>query len=101
MKRRSFLGLLGAATACGGVASLAQQRPKVVAVLLQGGAYRVGLDGLRQVLETDTPRDSIRLLVRESGAHRHPIKKAAAEFEKGGADLLVTFSTTVSIAAKE
>src|SRR4051794_16084945 len=52
-------------------------------------------------LETDAPRDLIRLLVRESGGDRDTIKKAAAAFEKGGADLLVTFSTTVSIAAKE
>ena len=59
------------------------------------------VDGLRQVLETDAPRGSIRLLVKESGGDRDAVKTAAAEFEKGGADLLVTFSTTVSIAAKE
>ena len=101
MNRRTFFRVLGAFPAAGWIPALAQQRPKVVGVLLQGGAYRVGLDGLRQVLETDAPRDSIRLLVRESGGDRDAIKKAAAELEKDGADLLVTFSTTVSIAAKE
>src|SRR3954463_12284554 len=101
MRRRTFFHLFGAFAAAGWIPALAEQRPKVVAVLLQGGAYRVGLDGLRQVLETDAPRDSIRLLVMESGGDRDAIKKAAAAFEKGGADLLVTFSTTVSIAAKE
>ena len=49
----------------------------------------------RTLLRFDSP------LVSESGGDRDAIKKAAAEFEKDGADLLVTFSTTVSIAAKE
>ena len=101
MRRRTFFRLLGGFAVTGWIPALAEQRPKVVAVLLQGGAYRVGLDGLRQVLETDAPRGSIRLLVKESGGDRDAVKTAAAEFEKGGADLLVTFSTTVSIAAKE
>ncbi len=52
MNRRTFFRVLGAFPAAGWIPALAQQRPKVVGVLLQGGAYRVGLDGLRQVLET-------------------------------------------------
>jgi hypothetical protein len=100
MRRRTFFRLLGAVAATGCIPALAEQRPKVVAVLLQGGAYRVGLDGLRQVLETDAPRGSIRLVVKESGGDRNAVKMAATEFEKGGADLLVTFSTTLSIAAR-
>ena len=53
MRRRTFFRVLGAFAAAGWTPALAEQRPKVVAVLLQGGAYRVGLDGLRQVLETE------------------------------------------------
>src|SRR4051794_41967895 len=94
MRRRAFFLLLGALTAPGWIPALAERRPKVVAVLLQGGAYRVGLDGLRQVLETDAPRDSIRLLGRESGGDRDAIKKAAAEIEKGGGEPFVTLLTT-------
>src|SRR4051794_6712945 len=101
MRRREVLGVLGAATALSGSAALAQQRPKIVAALLQGGAYRVGFDGLKQVLETEAPRDSIRLLVREGGGNIETVKSAARDFEQGGVDLLVTFATTVSLAAKE
>ena len=100
MRRRSFLRLLGAVTASRSVAALAQPGPKLVAVLMQGGAYRVGFDGLGHVLEAEAPVNSIRLVLKEGGG-ANGLKAAAAEFERSGADLLVTFATTVSLAAKE
>ena len=42
MRRREFLGLLGAVTGSASSDALAQSGPKLVAVLMQGGAYRVG-----------------------------------------------------------
>jgi hypothetical protein len=93
VKRREVIALVGAATALGGTAVFAQKRPKIVAALLQGGAYRVGFDGLKQVLETEAPRDSIHLLVREGGGDIETIKSAAQDFEQSGVDVLVTFAT--------
>src|SRR5215203_7046777 len=101
MRRRSFLGLLGAVTGSASLAALAQSGPKLVAVLMQGGAYRVGFDGLKQIVEAETAAKSIRLVLKEGDGDMNALKNAAAEFEKSGADLLVTFATTVSLAAKE
>ena len=101
MRRRSFLRLLGAVTASRSVAALAQPGPKLVAVLMQGGAYRVGFDGLRRALEVEAPVNSIRLVLKEGGGDIDALKIAAAEFERSGGDLLVTFASTVSLAAKE
>jgi putative tryptophan/tyrosine transport system substrate-binding protein len=101
MRRRSFLGLLGAVTGSASLDALAQSGPKLVAVLMQGGAYRVGFDGLKQALEADISANSIRLALKEGGGDMNTLRGAAAEFEKGGADVLVTFATTVSLAAKE
>ena len=84
----------------GSVTAFAQQRPKLVPVLMQGGAYRVGFDGLKQALETEAPAKSIRLVLREGGGDIDLLTAAAKEFEEAGADLLVTFATTVSLAAK-
>ena len=101
MRRRSFLGLLGAVTGSASLDALAQPGPKLVAVLMQGGAYRVGFDGLKQALEGDISANSIRLALKEGGGDMNTLRGASAEFEKGGADVLVTFATTVSLAAKE
>src|SRR5215207_2489917 len=101
MRRRAFLSLLGSLPACGWMTALAQPGPKLVAVLMQGGAYRVGFDGLRHALEAEAPVHSIRLVLKEGGGGINALKAAAAEFERSGADLLLTFATTVSLAAKE
>jgi len=68
---------------------------------MQGGAYRVGFDGLKQIVEAETAAKSIRLVLKEGDGDMNALKNAAAEFEKSGADLLVTFATTVSLAAKD
>jgi len=57
---------------------------------MQGGAYRVGFDGLKQIVEAETAAKSIRLVLKEGDGDMNALKTAAAEFEKSGADLLVT-----------
>jgi putative tryptophan/tyrosine transport system substrate-binding protein len=101
MRRRSFLRLLAGLTAPASLAALAQPGAKLVAVLMHGGVYRVGFDGLKQTLEAETAANSIRLVLKEGDGDMNALKTAAAEFEKSGADLLVTFATTVSLAAKD
>ena len=68
MRRRSFLRLLGG-LAPASLAALAQSGPKLVAVLMQGGAYRVGFDGLKQTVEAETAAKSIRLVLKEGDGH--------------------------------
>ena len=85
MRRRSFLRLLGGFTAPASLAALTQPGPKLVAVLMHGGAYRVGFDGLKQTVEAETSVNSIRLVLQEGDGDMNAFKNAAAEFEKSGA----------------
>ncbi len=99
MKRRAFF--LAAVGALGGLPAFGQSRPKLVGVVMQGGAYRVGFDGLMEGIQAEAPGDLVRLVLREGGGDLNAIRSAAREFERGGADVLVAFATTVALAAKE
>ena len=97
MRRRDVIVGVGAAAASS-FAARAQPRGKV-GVVLQGGAHLAGVAGLREALQAARLAD-VSVIVREGKGDIAVIEAAAAELERAGVDVIVTFSVTVAQAVQ-
>src|SRR5215218_7975286 len=99
MRRREFMGLMApAAWALAGRA----QSPKRVGVLLQGGPYYSGVEGLREGLKASGLEEGreLALIIRDGRGDLKGIEEAALVLERDGADVIVAFATSVALAAQ-
>jgi putative tryptophan/tyrosine transport system substrate-binding protein len=104
MRRREFIGGVGGAIL--GLPSLSygqQVKSKRVGIVLQGGPHRLGVAGLREGLKAAGLEEGAQLsfVIREGGGNLGNITTAAKELEAERVDLIVAFSTSVALAAKQ
>ncbi len=94
----------GIALGCAPLAAVAQDRAKErrVGVLLLGGAFQPGVEGLREGLKTPGRGDNgqFRLIVRDGKDDLKAIEAAAKALEHDGIEIIVAFATSVAVAAK-
>jgi putative ABC transport system substrate-binding protein len=105
MRRREFIALLGAAAVAWPCVIVAQPTDQVrrVGVVLQGGSYYAGVDGLREGLKASGLEEGQRLalLVRDAKGDLTAVEAAARILERDdGVDLIVAFATSVALAVK-
>jgi putative tryptophan/tyrosine transport system substrate-binding protein len=100
MRRRKVLALLAGAVAWPCVAQA--QRPKRVGILLQGGPYYSGIEGLREGLKALGLEESRELafIVRDARGDLTAVEAAARALERDGVDVIVAFATSVALAAQ-
>jgi len=99
MRRRELLATLLAA---GTFVSTAQTQPtergRKIGVILDGSQQRAGLDGLRDGFG---PRiDALEFMVRDAEGELAAVEAHARELEQAGAEVLVVFATTPTLAAR-
>jgi putative tryptophan/tyrosine transport system substrate-binding protein len=102
MKRRGFLLRLGAAAFAAAPLAADAQPPKRVGVILQGGPYYAGIEGLREGLKAsglEEGRD-LTFVVRDAKGELAAVEAAARELERDGADLIVAIASSVAFATK-
>jgi putative tryptophan/tyrosine transport system substrate-binding protein len=103
MRRREFVFALGLATLGMPLPARTQgSKPKRVGVLLQGGPYYSGVDGLREELKASGLQEGreLALIVRDGMGDLAAIGAAARALEHDGTDLIVAFATSVALAAQ-
>jgi putative tryptophan/tyrosine transport system substrate-binding protein len=105
MRRRQFIALLGSGAVAWPCAIVAQPPDQVrrVGVVLQGGSYYAGVDGLREGLKEAGLEEGQRLalLVRDAKGDLAAVEAAARVLERDdGVDLIVVFATSVALAAR-
>ncbi len=105
MRRRQFITLLGYAILLWPLEGWAQQPSKIprVGVIVQGDAHYAGLSGLRQGLRElgiEEGRD-LSLTVRDTQGDLKAAGAAAAELERDGITVIVTFGMSPTLAAKQ
>ncbi len=85
-------------------AAVSQDRAKErrVGVLLPGGAFQAGVEGLREGLKAlgRGENGQFRLVVRDGKGELKAIEAAAKALEHDGIDVIVAFATSVAVAAK-
>jgi putative tryptophan/tyrosine transport system substrate-binding protein len=104
MRRRQFLTLVGQATLVWPLRGWAQQGDKIprVGVIVQGDAHLVGLSGLRKGLRelgTEEGRH-LSLTVRDTQGNLKAAEVAAAELERDGVAVIVSFGMSPTLAVK-
>jgi putative tryptophan/tyrosine transport system substrate-binding protein len=100
MRRREFIAVLGGLGATGPFVARSQQTTaKRIGVVLQGGLYYAGVEGLREGLNAAGLEDGkqIMLVIRDAKGDA----AAARELEDDGVELIVAFATTVARATKD
>jgi putative ABC transport system substrate-binding protein len=92
------LGFLAAALP----AAAQELKPKRVGVVLQGGPYSTGVDGLREGLRAAGLEEGRQwsLVARDAKGDLKAAEMAAKDLEFDGADVIVAITTSVAIAAK-
>ena len=103
MRRREFIALVGGAAAAWPLAAQPQQmRLKTIGILMQGGPHHAGVMGLRDGLKAAGLQEGekINLLVRDGKGDLTAVESAARDLEREGVDVVVAFSTSVTLAAK-
>jgi len=100
MRRREFIASVGMGIAWALGASA--QQTKRVGILLQGGPYYSGIDGLREGLKASGLEEGreFAFIVRDAAGDLSAIEAAARALEREGVDLLVAFTTSVALAAQ-
>ncbi len=105
MRRRQFITLLGYATLLWPLGAWAQQPSKIprVGVIVQGDAHYTGLSGLRKGLRELGIEEGrhLSLTVRDTKGDLKAAGVAAAELERDGITLIVTFGMSPTLAAKQ
>ena len=105
MRRREFITLLGSAAMAWPRAVVAQQPEPLrrVGVVIQGGSYHAGVDGLREGLKAAGLEEGqqLALLVRDTKGDLSAVEVTARALEReDGVDLIVAFATSVALAVK-
>lgn len=104
MRRRDVINSIFYIAAAWSLPAAAQhaKNAKKVGVLIQGGPHHLGVEGLRYGLKAaglEEGRD-FELVVVEAKGDLKSVEAAAHEFERDKIDVIVGFSTSVSLAAK-
>ena len=99
MRRREVVAYAAAALALARSSRTQAAEAKRVGVLIQGGPHHAGVAGLREGLKLAGLQDVV-LDVRNGGGDLAMLEGAATDLERKGVDLLVAFSTSVSVGAK-
>ena len=106
MRRREFITMLGGAAAARPLIAAGQQQTgqlRRLGVILDGGPYYAGVDGLREGLKATGLEEGqqVTLLVRDTGGDVKAVGAAARALEREErADAIVTIATSVTLAAK-
>ncbi len=105
MRRREFITLFGSAILLRPLRVRAQQPETLprVGVIIQGGAHQTGLAGLRKGLRelgVDEGRH-VSLIVRETKGDLRAAGAAAAELERDGIAVIVSFGMSPTLAIKQ
>jgi putative tryptophan/tyrosine transport system substrate-binding protein len=103
MRRREFVFALGLATLGMPLPARAQEsKLKRVGVVFQGGPHYAGLAGLREGLKAAGLEEGAQfaLIPRDGQGNVRAVEAAASDFERNGVDIIVAFSTSVTLAAK-
>ncbi len=105
MRRRQFITLFGQATLLWPLGLQAQQPNKIpgVGVIVQGDAHYAGLSGLRKGLRELGMEEGrhLSLTLRDTKGDLKAAGVAAAELERDGITLIVTFGMSPTLAAKQ
>ncbi len=104
MRRREFILLLGQAAVGFPFVARAQQtgRNRRVGLIIQGGPHYAGLAGLRSGLNALGLEEGqeVSLVVRDTRGDLKAAGAAAAELEREGVDVLVSFGMSATLAVK-
>ncbi len=105
MRRRQFITLLGYATLLWPLGAWAQQPSKIprVGVIVQGDAHYAGLSGLRKGLRELGMEEGrqLSLTVRDTKGDLMAAGVAAAELERDGIAVIVSFGMSPTLAIKQ
>jgi putative ABC transport system substrate-binding protein len=105
MRRREFIVLVSGAAIAWSRAVVAQQPGPLrrVGVVIQGGSYHAGVDGLREGLKVAGLEEGrqLTLLVRDTKGDLSAVEVAARALEReDGVDLIIAFATSVALAVR-
>ena len=104
MRRREVIALMGGVGATWPFVARSQQTTATrIGVVLQGGLYYAGVEGLREGLKAAGLEDGkqIMLVIRDAEGDAAAAAAAARELEGDGVELIVAFATTVARATKD
>ena len=104
MRRREAIALIGGVGATWPFVARSQQTTVArIGVVLQGGLYYAGVEGLREELKAAGLEDGkqIMLVIRDAKGDAAAAAAAARELEGDGVELIVAFATTVARATKD
>ncbi|HWE15980.1 MAG TPA: ABC transporter substrate-binding protein [Hyphomicrobiaceae bacterium] len=104
MRRRECIALLGGVGAAWPfIARTQQTTAKRIGVVLQGGPYYAGVEGLREGLKATGLEDGkqIMLVIRDAKGDAGAAAAAARELEGDRVELIVVLATTVARATKD
>jgi putative tryptophan/tyrosine transport system substrate-binding protein len=104
MRRRDFIKLFGQAAIVLPLGVEAQHGEKIprVGVIMQGGQHHAGISGLRRGLSALGLEEGrlITIVVRDTKGDLNAAGSAAAELERDGVAILVSFGTSPTLATK-